>query len=35
VARGNFGSPSFFAGAEMFFGKDKLEAFEAYIAAQA
>ena len=35
VARGNFGSPSLFAGDEMFFGKDKLEAFEAYIAAQA
>lgn len=34
VARGNFGSPSFFAGAEMFFGKDKLAAFEAYVTAQ-
>ena len=33
VARGNFGSPSFFAGPELFFGKDKLEAFEAYIRA--
>ena len=35
VARGNFGSPTFFAGPEMFFGKDKLEAFEAHIAAEA
>ncbi|MBT5052897.1 MAG: 2-hydroxychromene-2-carboxylate isomerase [Gammaproteobacteria bacterium] len=35
VARGNFGSPTFFAGPEMFFGKDKLEAFEAHITAEA
>ncbi|USG61845.1 2-hydroxychromene-2-carboxylate isomerase [Sneathiella marina] len=28
VERGNFGSPSFFVGEEMFFGKDRLEAVE-------
>ena len=28
VERGNFGSPTFFAGGEMFFGKDSLEDFE-------
>lgn len=31
VARGNFGSPSFFADDEMFFGKDKLVEFEEMI----
>ena len=34
VAKGNFGSPTFFAGPEMFFGKDKLGAFEAFVAEQ-
>jgi 2-hydroxychromene-2-carboxylate isomerase len=33
VARGNFGSPTFFAGDAMFFGKDKLADFEAEILA--
>jgi len=33
VARGNFGSPTFFAGDEMFFGKDKLRDFEEMILA--
>jgi 2-hydroxychromene-2-carboxylate isomerase len=33
VARGNFGSPTFFAGDEMFFGKDKLRDFEEMIVA--
>ena len=33
VARGNFGSPTFFAGDEMFFGKDKLLDFEEMIVA--
>ena len=28
VARGNFGSPTFFVGDEMFFGKDRLREFE-------
>jgi 2-hydroxychromene-2-carboxylate isomerase len=28
VARGNFGSPTFFVGAEMFFGKDRLRDVE-------
>lgn len=31
VARGNFGSPTFFVGDEMFFGKDKLGDFEEMI----
>lgn len=31
VERGNFGSPSFFCGDEMFFGKDKLRDFEEMI----
>ena len=34
VARGNFGSPTFFVDNEMFFGKDKLRDFEQYAAAQ-
>jgi 2-hydroxychromene-2-carboxylate isomerase len=34
VARGNFGSPTFFVGDEMFFGKDKLRDVEEDIAAQ-
>lgn len=33
VERGNFGSPTFFVGSEMFFGKDSLRDFEACIAA--
>lgn len=32
--RGNFGSPTFFAGSEMFFGKDKLPDFEEEIIRQ-
>ena len=32
VARGVFGSPSFFVGEELFFGKDRLGAIEARIA---
>ena len=28
VARGNFGSPTFFVGSEMFFGKDRLRDVE-------
>ena len=28
VARGGFGSPSFFVGAELYFGKDRLEQVE-------
>ena len=32
VARGNFGSPTFFAGHEMFFGKDRLREVEEQIA---
>ena len=35
VARGTFGSPSFFVGSELFFGKDKLDDLEREIAAQA
>ncbi|MAI55404.1 MAG: disulfide bond formation protein DsbA [Gammaproteobacteria bacterium TMED95] len=31
VARGNFGSPTFFADDEMFFGKDKLRDFEEFV----
>ena len=31
VQRGNFGAPTFFVGAEMFFGKDRLDAVEALI----
>lgn len=31
VKRGNFGSPTFYAGSEMFFGKDKLRDFEEMI----
>lgn len=34
VERGNFGSPTFFVGDEMFFGKDKLRDVEEEIAAQ-
>ena len=34
VARGTFGSPTFFAGSEMFFGKDRLAEFEAEIVRQ-
>jgi 2-hydroxychromene-2-carboxylate isomerase len=34
VARGNFGSPTFFVGDEMFFGKDRLRDVEEEIAAQ-
>ena len=34
VNRGNFGSPTFFVGDEMFFGKDKLRDFEEEIEAQ-
>jgi 2-hydroxychromene-2-carboxylate isomerase len=33
VGRGVFGSPSFFAGDEHFFGKDRLDWFEAAISA--
>ena len=33
VARGNFGSPTFFVGNEMFFGKDRLREVEEEIAA--
>ena len=29
VARGNFGSPTFFVGKEIFFGKDRLDEVEA------
>ena len=36
VARGAFGSPTFFVGSEMFFGKDQLrDVEEAIVAAQA
>ena len=34
VARGNFGSPTFFVGDEMFFGKDRLREVEEEIEAQ-
>jgi 2-hydroxychromene-2-carboxylate isomerase len=34
VARGNFGSPTFFVGSEMFFGKDRLRDVEEEIVAQ-
>jgi 2-hydroxychromene-2-carboxylate isomerase len=34
VGRGNFGSPTFFVGAEMFFGKDRLRDVEDEIIAQ-
>ena len=34
VKRGNFGSPTFFCGEEMFFGKDKLRDFEEMILAR-
>ena len=34
VARGNFGSPTFFVGSEMFFGKDRLRDVEEEILAQ-
>ncbi len=34
VARGNFGSPAFFVGNEMFFGKDRLRDVEEEIVAQ-
>jgi len=34
VARGNFGSPTFFVGDEMFFGKDRLRDVEEEIAAR-
>jgi 2-hydroxychromene-2-carboxylate isomerase len=34
VARGNFGSPTFFVGDEMYFGKDRLVDFEAEITRQ-
>ena len=34
VARGNFGSPTFFVGEEMFFGKDKLPDVEEEIMQQ-
>jgi len=34
VARGNFGSPSFFVGDELYFGKDRLEAVEREILRQ-
>jgi 2-hydroxychromene-2-carboxylate isomerase len=35
VERGNFGSPTFFTGGEMFFGKDSLEDFESKLMSQA
>jgi 2-hydroxychromene-2-carboxylate isomerase len=35
VERGNFGSPTFFAGDVMFFGKDSLEDFERQLISQA
>ncbi|MEH6547807.1 MAG: 2-hydroxychromene-2-carboxylate isomerase [Sneathiella sp.] len=35
VEKGNFGSPSFFVGEEMFFGKDRLDAVEQEINRQA
>lgn len=35
VERGNFGSPTFFVGSEMFFGKDSLRDFEACILTKA
>lgn len=35
VEKGNFGSPSFFVGEEMFFGKDRLDAVEREISRQA
>jgi 2-hydroxychromene-2-carboxylate isomerase len=35
VERGNFGSPTFFAGDAMFFGKDSLEDFERQLISQA
>ena len=34
VERGNFGSPTFFAGGEMFFGKDSLDDFESKLTSQ-
>ncbi len=34
VARGTFGSPSFFVGAELFFGKDRLREVEEEIDAR-
>ena len=34
VERGTFGSPTFFVGDEIFFGKDRLEAVEAEIEKQ-
>jgi 2-hydroxychromene-2-carboxylate isomerase len=34
VARGVFGSPSFFVGSELFFGKDRLREVEEEIEAQ-
>jgi 2-hydroxychromene-2-carboxylate isomerase len=34
VARGEFGSPTFFVGEEMFFGKDRLREVEEEIVAQ-
>ncbi len=34
VARGVFGSPSFFVGGELFFGKDRLREVEEQIEAQ-
>ena len=35
VARGTFGSPTFFVGKEIFFGKDRLRDVEEEIVAQA
>lgn len=35
VEKGNFGSPTFFVGTEMFFGKDRLDAVEQEIGRQA
>jgi 2-hydroxychromene-2-carboxylate isomerase len=35
VARGSFGSPTFFVGKEMFFGKDQLRDVEESIVEQA
>ena len=35
VMRGNFGSPTFFVGQEMFFGKDRLREVEEEIASPA
>jgi len=34
VARGSFGSPTFYVGSEIFFGKDKLREVEEEIVAQ-